>query len=56
MAKHNDEKVQNYLTQTVYPGAASPDLTTNISRRLRELLGEMTARLKSIYVSAGGKN
>jgi hypothetical protein len=53
---HLNEKVQTYLTVTVYPGTASTDVTFNIIRRLKELTGDMTARLKAIIVSAGTSN
>jgi hypothetical protein len=49
-------KTHAYLTGTVYVGTASTDVTTNIIRRLKELTGDMTARLKSIFVSAGTSN
>lgn len=49
-----NEKVQTYLTVTVYPGAASVDHTTNLIRRLKELTGSMEARWKAIIAAAGG--
>lgn len=45
--------MQTYLINTVYVGTASLDNTTNITRRLRELTGEMTARFKAIITAAG---
>lgn len=56
MPQDNNSQLQVYLTTVVYIGTASTDLTTNIVRRLKELTGEMTARLKSMIVSAGGSN
>lgn len=56
MSQSNDEKVQNYLTQTVFAGTASPDLTTNIIRRLLATTGDMAARFIAIILAAGGKN
>lgn len=51
-----NEKVQIYAVGTLYVGTSSTDLTTNLIRRLKELTGDMTARLKSIIVSAGTSN
>jgi hypothetical protein len=56
MPKGNNGTLQVYLTGTVYVGTASTDLTTNIMRRLKELSGDMTARLKAMIVSGGDKN
>lgn len=56
MPQGDDEKIQTYLTNTVYPGTASTDLTTNLIRRLKQLTGDMTARLKAIVVSSGTSN
>lgn len=56
MPQGNNEKVQVLLVGTTYLGQASTDLTTNICRRLRELTGDMTARLKAIIVAAGSSN
>lgn len=58
MAAPRDQNslVQVYLVGTVYAGTASTDLTTNLTRRLAALSGDMTARLQSIIVSAGSKN
>jgi hypothetical protein len=56
MAQENNSLLQTYLVGTVYLGSASTDLTTNMIRRLLELTGEMTARLKAMVVSAGGSN
>lgn len=56
MAQHENDKIQKYLTGTVYVGTASSDLTTNLIRRLKELSGDMTARLKAIIVSSGTSN
>lgn len=54
MPQEHNAKLETYLTNTVYAGSASTDLTTNIARRLKELTGDMTARLKSLIASAGG--
>lgn len=56
MPQENNGLLQTYLTNVVYVASASADLTTNIVRRLRELTGDMTARLKAMIVSAGGSN
>lgn len=56
MAQGNNEKMQIYFVGTLYVGTASKDVTTSIVRRLAALTGDMTARLKSIIVSAGSKN
>lgn len=53
-ATGNNELLQVYLKETVYVAGPSADLTTNVARRLLELTGEMTARLKAMTVSAGG--
>lgn len=53
---HNEGKMQTYLSTVVYVGSASTDLTTNIVRRLLQLSGEMTARLKAMIVSSGTSN
>lgn len=54
MPQEHNSKMGTYLTNTIYVGTASTDLTTNIARRLKELTGEMTARFKAIVASAGG--
>lgn len=56
MPEGDNEKAQTYLTNTVYAGTASTDLTTNLIRRLKELTGDMTARVKSIISSSGTSN
>lgn len=56
MPKDDTAELQVYLTQTVYAGTASTDTTTNIIRRLKELTGDYTARLKSMMASAGSPN
>lgn len=56
MPQGNNEMVQTLLVTVTYVGTASTDVTTNIVRRLKELTGEMTARLKSIIVAAGTSN
>lgn len=56
MPEENNSKLQTYLTNTVYVGTASTDVTTNIIRRLKQLTGEMTARFKAMIVSAGTSN
>lgn len=54
--KGNEAKVQEYLNETVYPGTASTDVTTNIVRRLAALTGDATARFITIIKAAGGNN
>lgn len=54
MPQGNNEKVQTYALNTLL--YVSLDVTTNIIRRLNALTGDMTARLKSIIVSAGSSN
>lgn len=56
MPQENNSKLQTYLVGTVFVGTASTDLTTNIVRRLLQLTGEMTARLKAMIVSSGTSN
>lgn len=56
MPKGCNENTHGYLINTVYAGVASTDLTSNIIRRLKQLSGEMTARLKAIFSSAGSPN
>ena len=56
MPQENNSKMQVYFATVLYIGTSSTDLTTNIVRRLAALTGEMTARLKSIIVSAGSSN
>lgn len=59
MPQGNNAKLSTYL-QGVYvaslPGRLPIDLTTLVTRRLKELTGDMTARLKAMIVSAGSKN
>lgn len=57
MATDNNTLLQKYALEVLYVGTGSTDLTTNVIRRLAALApGEMTARLKAMIVSAGGKN
>lgn len=53
MADQNSQ-VQTYALNTLL--YVSTDVTTNITRRMNALTGDMTTRLKSIIVSAGSKN
>lgn len=55
-ATGNNELLQVYALGTLYVGTGSLDLTTNVTRRLKELttIAEFTARLKAMTVSAGG--
>lgn len=56
MAGETNSKLQTYLTNTVFVGTASTDLTFNLIRQLKTLTGDMTARFKSILASAGAPN
>lgn len=59
MAADNDSLLQRYALEVLYIGTGSADLTTNVVMRLEALkttIPEMTARLKAMVVSAGGKN
>lgn len=56
MPQENNGFLQTYLTNTVFIATASLDLTTNVIRRLGQLTGDMTARLKAMIVSSGTSN
>lgn len=56
MAQGNNEKSQVYFATVLYVGTSSTDVTTSFVRRMAALTGDMTARLKSILLSAGSPN
>jgi hypothetical protein len=49
-------KVMFYLNGTVYLATPSTDLTTMLTRRIKELGPNATANFKSIIASAGWAN
>ena len=56
MAQEVNSTVMIYLATVVYVATPSTDLTTMLVRRIAELTGEVTGRVKSVIVSAGASN